>query len=335
MDELIVDILVDTPAVDVVVENRVITEVVEKEVEKVKFGVTIDNILGDVDADGAYIKPKQYYTANLAGVKSISGYGTFEYKFAEDDYIEELIANDLIEIKSNYVFQSAVRQSSIKRVSFDALVELNKGYEFYYFANNCTEITASFASLKRVVGNSAFAYSFSHAKINPDETFPELEEIGGSTTFQNFSKMTAGDVLSLSKVKKITGSSSKYTTPLYASSGVIWKLPSATEFTDYVFYYSGAAEVHFAAANQAAIEACAGYEYKFGATNATFYFDLMLNITVNSVVYSRGHTIGGYTDWSDASGNKIYTDATAEPAVGTVVYSDKGITQVGTVSGVA
>ena len=33
-------------------------------------------------------------------------------------------------------------------------------------------------------------------------------------------------------------------------------------------------EIHFAAANQATIEALAGYASKFGATNATIYFDL-------------------------------------------------------------
>jgi hypothetical protein len=43
-------------------------------------------------------------------------------------------------------------------------------------------------------------------------------------------------------------------------------------------------------------------------------------------------TIDGYTSWKDTDGNIVYTDATSEPATGTVVYSDQGATQVGTVS---
>lgn len=37
---------------------------------------------------------------------------------------------------------------------------------------------------------------------------------------------------------------------------------------------SNATEIHFGAKNQAAIEACEGYDKKWGATNATFFFDL-------------------------------------------------------------
>ena len=52
-------------------------------------------------------------------------------------------------------------------------------------------------------------------------------------------------------------------------------LPKATSIGDHTFSYSSAlTEIHFAKANQATIEALSGYSSKFGAKNATIYFDL-------------------------------------------------------------
>ena len=101
-------------------------------------------------------------------------------------------------------------------------------------------------------------------------------------------------------------------------------------------------EIHFRADMQTTIEAMSQYANKWGATNATIYFDLIGTITVNGVAYSRNEPnsirVDGaktFVAWKDASDNIVYTDATAEPAVDTPVYSDQGTTQVGTVSEVA
>jgi len=52
-------------------------------------------------------------------------------------------------------------------------------------------------------------------------------------------------------------------------------LPACTSVGDYAFYdCSTLSAIHFAAANQATIEALSGYSSKFGASSATIYFDL-------------------------------------------------------------
>jgi hypothetical protein len=101
-------------------------------------------------------------------------------------------------------------------------------------------------------------------------------------------------------------------------------------------------EIHFRADAQSVIEGLTGYSSKFGATNATIFFDLIGTITVNGVAYARNEPNSIYVEydktyvaWADESGNIVYTTAGTEPAVGTVVYSDEGTTQVGTVSAVA
>ena len=52
-------------------------------------------------------------------------------------------------------------------------------------------------------------------------------------------------------------------------------LPNCTSINSTAFNYCDALEeIHFAAANQATIEALSGYSSKFGASSATIYFDL-------------------------------------------------------------
>lgn len=51
-------------------------------------------------------------------------------------------------------------------------------------------------------------------------------------------------------------------------------LPQCTYLLVCFDYCTSLTEIHFAAANQATIEALDGYSYKFGATDATIYFDL-------------------------------------------------------------
>ena len=52
-------------------------------------------------------------------------------------------------------------------------------------------------------------------------------------------------------------------------------LPNVTTVGESAFYYCDSLmEIHFAVKNKEAIEALSDYSNKFGATNATIYFDL-------------------------------------------------------------
>ena len=52
-------------------------------------------------------------------------------------------------------------------------------------------------------------------------------------------------------------------------------LPNVTTVGDYAFYSCRSLkEIHFAVKNKEAIEALSSYSNKFGATNATIYFDI-------------------------------------------------------------
>jgi hypothetical protein len=322
------------------------TKIVKKEVAKVKYGMTIDDMFGDVDENGAYSPPTEQPHYVFTGVKRADKYafqGMFAYR---TNFIAEF--PDLTYVESN-AFEDGFKNTMDATVIFSGLVELTRGSAFqssFSAGSTTTRIdmfNLVFPVLKRITntdgGINTFASSFvSRKNFSVDSVFPVLEEVSIGGAFSNL-PTSYMDNLTFSKIKKIVGeASSSGTLPFKPnSSGKRYlRLPSAIDVTGYItkpYNTSSTFALHFALANQAAIEACSGYESKFGASE--IYFDLMLNITVNGTVYNREHTIAGYTSWKDSNGNLVYTNATAEPAVGTIVYADQGTTQVGTVEGVA
>lgn len=242
-------------------------------VDKTKFGVSIDNLLGNVDADGTYIAPTEPFVLDLSGVKSVKA-DAFPNAFVASP-VSRVVANDIISVGDRAFKNSFADNPNGLVVNFDGLEQIEARDAFYTaFASAKKSLTASFAKLKKVSGVSVFREAFRGKKIIPDETFPALEEVGGADAFTQFGQFVGGDVITFGKVKKVVGSSASYNGTFLCYQMVIWQFPSAIDFSGYIFYSSGAKEIHFAAANQAAIEACDGYANKWGATNADIIFDL-------------------------------------------------------------
>lgn len=59
-----------------------------------------------------------------------------------------------------------------------------------------------------------------------------------------------------------------------SGEGVIAQFPACTSIAEYAFNKSVFGKIHFSAANESAIKALPGYSTKFGATYASFVFDL-------------------------------------------------------------
>ena len=261
-----------------------VTKIVKKEVAKKKFGVSIDDIIGDVDADGNYIVPSEPIEVNLAGVKSVPQSG-FAYKFYG---IRNLVvnANDMVSVgEKSFMYAFATPNtfaSDSLSISFDNLEIIDKPNAFAYACSSRSTLynktNISFKKLKKIAANEVFYFFSVQIDPNFDEIFPSLEEIAGNSVFNTAINIKDNAIITLSKVKKITGSTSQYSSifgSLY-NKGTVWNFPSATELTGYVWNIgaSYAGEIHFAAANQAAIEACDGYTKKWGLAGATIYFDL-------------------------------------------------------------
>lgn len=305
-----------------------------------KYGISIDNLLGDVDENGMLQKPTWTGVLDLTGVAKV-GVSGLAYVFDNDNNVRGVLANDVVFVNISAFSHTFAGCSSLDTMEFNGLESITAQLAFSYIAQSSisTKLVPHFNKLKSIAAANVFYYGFSSIVIVPDKTFPSLEHVSGVGVFSNFMAYKEGEPICFSKIKTIAGASVSFSATFGAIyvKNTIWNLPRVSEITDYVWYipssYPG--EIHFAAANQAAIEACAGYDKKWGFVAATIYFDLILTIVVNGITYSREYTIDGYTSWKDTDDNIVYTDATAEPAVDTVVYSDAGVTQVGTVTEVA
>ena len=87
-------------------------------------------------------------------------------------------------------------------------------------------------------------YAFAHCSSLTSIDLPNVTSIGNNA-FKNCSSLTSID------------------------------LPNVTTIDSNAFYYcSSLTSIHFAAKNKETIETLSGYSSKFGATNATIYFDL-------------------------------------------------------------
>lgn len=252
-------------------------------VEKTKFGASIDSFLGDVDANGVYQKPSEF-VLNLAGVKKTTYSGTFQYAFANTN-CTKAIANDLIHASNNSFQYAFYNCGKLEEALFESLEEIVNGFfEFHHTFSNCNNLKSlKFSKLRTVSGGSVFQGSVDITKtFNVEEIFPVLEEISGSQVFDSFlyypNYASARKPIIFPSVKKITGHTSQYSSTFGTSynSGLIWHFPSATQFTGYIWNISSSytGEIHFAAANREAIEACDGYANKWGFVGATIYFDL-------------------------------------------------------------
>ena len=241
-----------------------------------KFGVSIDNLLGNVDADGNYVKPTEPFELNLSGVKSMPGYGMY-YFAAEGNGAETnvpirgLMANDLINVSTQSFGSFADDNRKFEHVEMNNL-EVASGLGVFQNAFQYAT-SASFQKLRKASGNYVFGAAFSERRLDLSQVFPALEEISGSSAMTNIIYSDSSDraSITLPKLKSVIGNSGQYGATFSNVYGDFY-FPVCDHIEEYIFTTNRNCVLHLAAANQAAIEACVGYSYKFGASE--IYFDL-------------------------------------------------------------
>lgn len=233
-----------------------VNKVVEKKVAKIKYGVSIDNILGDVDENGWLYKPTTPFVLDLAGAKRILT-RAFYYKFYSDENITGADFGTVEEIDNTglqYAFygcenltyanfaaledvgsnglQNAFRGTGLTTLSFPAL-KIIRLAGFEHGVRDCTALTSIDFSALETVEQGAFRYAFQKTALT-SISFPALTNVHIAAFQQTASGTTNAAFLNV---------------------------PTLTE-------------IHFRADAQAAIEATYGYSSKWGAQNASVYWDL-------------------------------------------------------------
>lgn len=241
-----------------------------------KFGVSIDNLIGDI-SNGAYQPPVGGISINLSGATSMTG--RLSYKAYGTIGDVSLIADDIVVVDSGFNNFCEGALGTKLTVHFNGATKVT-GSPFLGFARDAKfeQVDISFANVETIDGYGSFQNFFSStntstATLNLDKIFPKLKYISGNSALNGFcpKTMLENGRITLSKVETIIGATSNtLATFAYISADIY--LPSCTLVENYICRTSNTNTLHFAAANQAAIEACTGYANKFGADE--IYFDL-------------------------------------------------------------
>lgn len=288
---------------------------------------------------------------DLSNITSVSDYG-LQSVFERTD-ITFVDMRSLVVCNSNYGFSYAFRYTKLTGFDFSNLVEAQGGsYSFWYaFANNSTLVGAfSFPKLEIAC---AFNGTFSNTGIT-FFGFPKLKTIGKQSNSGGMQSMfgSCRDMagVNLNAVETILGSS--HLVSAFTGTNIqVFRFPMLTSVTrgfgTSSVFPTVTTELHFRTDAQATIEAADGYSTKWGATNATVYFDLVGTLTgADGNTYTRDEYNSVYSDQHGQFQTAIawkYNDTTYytpfsanEPAVDDTIYSDAACTQsVTTITAIA
>lgn len=254
-----------------------VTKIVKKEVAKAKYGVSIDNLLGDVDANGVLQSPSVPFEVKAVGVKVIGAYA-MQYKFRG---LTNVTSADFssVETIETYGFYQAVQGSGVVSVDFSNLKVVSARGLYGAFSDSAVE-TANFSNLETIseygcyemlrstqlktidlhnlvsVSSNGLYNAFHSSKLESID-FSALTTLGSSALYGAFN---SSNLKSISFPALTSVQSNSFGTSTSSSQA----FRNCTELT----------EIHFRADMQATIEAMTGYSDKWGATNATIYFDL-------------------------------------------------------------
>lgn len=242
-------------------------------------------------------------TINFPDLESFTG-GSLSYTFSNTKINQETISFPKItEASSSNSFENTFRFcKGVKNIIFPALKSVTGTR---YFADCCNYMynleKVSFPVLEIVAGSGSF-YDFieytagaSSTTIMPVIEFPKLKQIGSSTTntYDEFSYFRSGEPYIEQHFPELTtiyctnsDSSGTFRNCYGISKFYFPKLTTISPrpnvsgtFISHKNIFArcdNLTEIHFGAANQAAIEATDGYATKWGAPNSacTIYFDL-------------------------------------------------------------
>ena len=327
-----------------------------------KFGVSIDNLLGDVDANGDYHARTELFTVDMTQVKQVIGFGyadlpnggvgycynTFSHKF---NYCGNLVGTiDLSNLEQTSTNGNIWFEYTFASTSVDTVyLPKNPTYVMleYSFAsdNQLTDVYIQSTDL-----NSALQLRHTFQSCKVLKNIHGLDKVVSMALYNTFNGTGLDGELHFDSLTTMGLCQNAFAntkiTKLYFPSLTTFSVSNPFGSSKYISMIQDCTdlvEMHFRADAQATVEALTGYGSKFwGPSTLTIYFDLIGTITVGGVAYSRDEPnsirVDGnktFVAWKDASNNIVYTNATSEPAVDTPVYSDAGTTQVGTVSEVA
>ena len=278
-----------------------------------KFGVSIDNLLGDVDADGKLSVPYGDFVFNGAGIKSLD-MSALAYRFTTQDTLKSLpitkiLLPDLLQAGTNSLAYVANSARFLIEADLGLITDISEANVLLHAFEGATSLaTVRAPNVTTISGSFACQNAFEYTSLTSN-AFPNLTTISGDSACKYMYRGCTFDALGLDNLTTISGASAcqymfnslkidvaefpKLTTITGSQACRYWfqlstvkkvYFPALTTVDTNVFGNSAGngafascsqlTEIHFRADAQATIEAMSGYAAKWGASSASIFFDL-------------------------------------------------------------
>jgi hypothetical protein len=284
-----------------------VTKIVKQEVEKKKFGVSIDNILPN-NENGAGVPSETFFSIDLSWLTEIGEVYTtmldgtkrsvadvWDYKFYNNRFLTGTI--DLSNLcrtpLSRYeIFGNAFYGTSITKVILPQKKHTSANkmpFNFSYTFVRCDYLKE--IVLPPIIGSDytvRVSAAFQYLKLSDGiVNFDVVEVLQGSALQNAFRYSELPEEIRFTSLREISNNPNGYA--FGATFGNCTKCKrfyfpaltiaeakafGGTSSTGTWYNNKDVEEIHFRADMQATIEALYGYSSKFGATNCTIYFDL-------------------------------------------------------------
>jgi len=289
-----------------------------------KYGLSIDSFIGDV-SNGTLNAPVME-TSNIVfnGVTDL-GDNALKYAFNGKN-LSTVSFPQLVSISGTSALHYTFNQCLLSSVSFPVLTSVTGAGIFQStFQQTYNLYNVIFPELVIVSGNNAFQNTFSSGQLR-SASFPKLETIIGENCFNNTFSYNGNLVeVDFSSLTTIDGFNAMTSAFSGCSSLERIDFPSLTtiDINDNVFgdqewnyifsYCDNLTEIHFRADMSNVIPNIVGYNDKWGANNATIYFDLAACEVTFNVTPSENTNI--YFD------RRLLTSTTIETGTGDHKYT--------------
>lgn len=246
-----------------------------------KYGATLDSLLGDVDENGVLQKPTASTVLNFAGIIEVGSYALYG-KFYNSTGITNVDLSSIITVGNYGMYSAFYDCSGIISINLNSLTNVDDhGMSDAFY--RCTGITGVLdLSSLITVGYRGMYNAFYGCKNITRVDLSSLQNVdtyGLYNAFYDSTGITSIDLRSLTTI----GSSGMYyafantnlTTISFQSLISVQTNSFGSAPFNYAFNFCTAlTEIHFRSDMQEIISTLDGYADKWGATNATIYFDL-------------------------------------------------------------
>lgn len=342
--------------------TSLIPAIVTKEIiDKKRFNADYNTWVGVLDDNGKLNYETDPSEIIFTGVKDIGDWALTNKFCYKKSMPISVSFPDLEVISGENALNYAFYQSGITYIDFGNLTEISGDFAMASCFTNCTGLTfISFPNLTTISGKSGCHSMLSGCSNITDADLRRVTYVSGNSSMDSmFSGNNALTKINLNSLKSVTNTTSSTVNAMQqmfknCSNLTSIRFPSLVEISGQAFGSSSSndifdscsklRQIHFRIDAENTIKSLDRYAEKWGATNATIYFDLVGTITVDGTNYERDEynslydgTTETHVAWKDSNGNTIYTIYAdgSEPDVGTEVYADAGLTQIGTISTIA